>query len=189
MNKNLESYIAYLPSFFDKKFCNKTIKELKKEKWFTHQFYDPNKKVKFSPSGDKELEVSNADNLSTKKEINNKLLKAIRAYLESNNFSWYNDFNGYTSVRFNRYKKNTTMEEHCDHIQSMFDGERKGIPTLSIIGCLNENYEGGELIFFQDKIIKMEMGSLLIFPSKFLFPHKINLIKKGTRYSFVSWVW
>ena len=81
------------------------------------------------------------------------------------------------------------MELHCDHIQSMFDGERKGIPTLSIVGILNDDYEGGEFIMWEDKEIKLKTGDLLIFPSTFLYPHKVNLVTKGTRYSFVSWTW
>ena len=36
---------------------------------------------------------------------------------------------------------------------------------------------------------KLNQGDVLIFPSNFLYPHKVNSIKKGTRYSFVSWVW
>jgi len=35
----------------------------------------------------------------------------------------------------------------------------------------------------------MKIGEMIIFPSNFLFPHEIKPIKKGTRYSFVSWVY
>jgi predicted 2-oxoglutarate/Fe(II)-dependent dioxygenase YbiX len=81
------------------------------------------------------------------------------------------------------------MAEHCDHIQSMFDGERKGIPILSVLCILNDNYSGGEFIMFKDKEIKLKQGDLLIFPSNFLFPHKVEPVTRGTRYSFISWVW
>ena len=30
---------------------------------------------------------------------------------------------------------------HADHIHSMFDGEKKGIPILSVLGVLNDDYE------------------------------------------------
>ena len=78
---------------------------------------------------------------------------------------------------------------HCDHISELFDGQRKGIPTLSIVGLLNEDYEGGELIMFDNYEIKLKQGDLMIFPSNFLYPHKVEPIKKGVRYSYVSWVW
>jgi predicted 2-oxoglutarate/Fe(II)-dependent dioxygenase YbiX len=71
----------------------------------------------------------------------------------------------------------------------MFDGNRKGIPTLSIVGVLNDDYEGGEFIMWQDTEIKLKTGDVLIFPSNFLYPHKVNLVTEGTRYSLVSWTW
>ena len=80
------------------------------------------------------------------------------------------------------------MAEHCDHIQSIFDGNIKGIPILSVLGILNNDYEGGEFIMFKNKKINLLKGDLLIFPSVFLYPHKVEPIKKGTRYSFISWV-
>ena len=79
------------------------------------------------------------------------------------------------------------MEENCDHITSLFkDG---GIPILSIIIGLNDNYKGGEFIMFKDKEYKIESGDIIIFPSNFLYPHKVMPVTKGIRYSAVSWVW
>ena len=92
-------------------------------------------------------------------------------------------------MKFIRYFPGQTMQNHCDHIHDIFDGERKGIPTLSIIGILNDDYEGGELIMFEDKKIDTKKGDLLIFPSNFLYPHKVTPVTKGVRYSYVSWVW
>ena len=59
---------------------------------------------------------------------------------------------------------------------------------------VNEDYEGGDFIFF-DPINKKDIihreslkkGTILIFPSNFLYPHSIEPITKGTRYSLVSW--
>ena len=71
----------------------------------------------------------------------------------------------------------------------IFDGERKGIPVLSIIGLLNDDYKGGELIMFNDYEIKLKEGDVLLFPSSFLYPHLVKPITKGIRYSLVSWSW
>lgn len=92
-------------------------------------------------------------------------------------------------VRFNRYNANTLMKTHHDHIHTLFDGERKGIPILSLVGLLNKDYEGGEFVFFQDYKVNLSPGDILIFPSIFIFPHRVERILKGTRYSFVSWAW
>ena len=64
---------------------------------------------------------------------------------------------------------------------------------LSIIINLNEEYEGGDLIFTDQKKvevkrIKLGKGSIVFFPSNFMYPHSIEPITKGVRYSIVSWL-
>ena len=73
--------------------------------------------------------------------------------------------------------------------------------TLSIIINLNEEYEGGDLVFYNPssfdkpdmskdevKRIKLKMGGIVFFPSIYLYPHSIQPITKGVRYSLVSWL-
>ena len=65
--------------------------------------------------------------------------------------------------------------------------------SLSVIINLNDDYEGGNLIFTdqQDKEIKeykLGKGSIVFFPSNFLYPHSITPITKGKRYSIVAWL-
>ena len=64
---------------------------------------------------------------------------------------------------------------------------------LSIIINLNNEYDGGDLIFTDQKNkevkrIKLDAGSIVFFPSNFMYPHGIDPIKKGTRYSIVAWL-
>ena len=64
---------------------------------------------------------------------------------------------------------------------------------LSIIINLNEDYEGGDLVFTDQKEkeikrFKLKKGSIIFFPSNFLYPHCIEPITKGTRYSIVAWL-
>lgn len=64
---------------------------------------------------------------------------------------------------------------------------------LSVIINLNDNYEGGDLIFTDQKEkeikrIKLGKGSIVFFPSNFMYPHIIEPITKGTRYSIVAWL-
>jgi len=92
-------------------------------------------------------------------------------------------------IRFNRYKKNTLMRTHHDHIHNLFDGEQKGIPILSIVGLLNNDFSGGNFIFFDDYEIKLTVGDIMIFPSLFLYPHRVEEITNGTRHAFVSWAY
>jgi predicted 2-oxoglutarate/Fe(II)-dependent dioxygenase YbiX len=58
---------------------------------------------------------------------------------------------------------------------------------------LNDNYEGGDLIFTdqneeETKRLKLSAGSLVFFPSNFMYPHSIEPITKGKRYSIVAWL-
>ena len=64
---------------------------------------------------------------------------------------------------------------------------------LSVIINLNNNYEGGDLIFTDQKLkevkrLKLGQGSIVFFPSNFMYPHSIQPITKGTRYSIVAWL-
>ena len=64
---------------------------------------------------------------------------------------------------------------------------------LSIIINLNDDYKGGDLIFTDQKEkeikrLKLGKGSVVFFPSNFMYPHSIQPITKGTRYSIVSWL-
>ena len=92
----------------------------------------------------------------------------------------------FCGVRFNKYSVGEGIKEHVDHIHSLFDGERKGIPIISIVGTLNDDYEGGEFLI-NDEVIDFKQGDMLIFPSCFLYPHMVKPVIKGTRYSWVLW--
>ena len=75
---------------------------------------------------------------------------------------------------------------------SLINGEKDihwDFSGLSMVGCLTDDYEGGEMELFDDTKIKLNRGEVIIFPSVFMYPHKICEVTKGTRYSFVSWVY
>ena len=42
---------------------------------------------------------------------------------------------------------------------------------------------------FDDYVIELKQGDVLMFPSVFLYPHRVNPVTKGVRDTFVSWVW
>ena len=86
-----------------------------------------------------------------------------------------------------KYKPNGKYDIHVDN-------DTSSLRTLSVIFNLNNEYEGGDLIFFHPmtnkeiKRYKLKTGTLVFFPSNFLFPHAIEPITKGVRYSLVSWI-
>jgi len=174
--------------WLDKELCDQIRKEIDEATWKQHVFYNADGKY-VTQSGEQELDVS-WDNIATRDKLTQKVWESISQYILTDfKNDYFNGWKGFTHIRFNRYREGKTMAKHCDHIHDMFDGERKGIPTLSIVGLLNEDYEGGEFIMFDDMEIKLKQGDILIFPSNFLYPHKVNSVTKGIRDSFVSWVW
>lgn len=85
-----------------------------------------------------------------------------------------------------KYTPGGKYEVHTDHYTS-------SLRHLSVIINLNNTYEGGDLIFTDQKDkeikrLKLGKGSIVFFPSNFMYPHMIEPIKKGTRYSIVAWL-
>jgi predicted 2-oxoglutarate/Fe(II)-dependent dioxygenase YbiX len=85
-----------------------------------------------------------------------------------------------------KYSVGAKYEIHTDHYTTT-------ARHLSIIMNLNDEYEGGDLVFTDQKEkeikrLKLGKGSIVFFPSNFMYPHGIQPITKGTRYSIVSWL-
>ena len=177
--KDLKDYMLHLKKWIPNYILTKTLKELTKEKnWTRHTYTDLQTLRKYSMNKNKELDVCWTNNLSYSKEIYDLVWKALEKYIVIDKFGGdsFEGWSDFSKIRFNRYKKGQIMSKHQDHIQSLFTGEKRGIPILSIVCVLNDDYE-----------IKFKAGDILIFPSIFLYPHLVKPVKKGTRYSFVSW--
>ena len=84
------------------------------------------------------------------------------------------------AMNFIRYGEGQHFSYHSDHGWSY-------ISVVSMVGYLNDDYEGGGLRF--DKInleVKPRAGDLYIFPSSYLFSHSALPVKSGTKYSVVT---
>jgi predicted 2-oxoglutarate/Fe(II)-dependent dioxygenase YbiX len=81
------------------------------------------------------------------------------------------------------------MRQHQDHIHSLFDGTYKGIPVFSMVGNLNDDYEGADLFFWDGYKVPLRAGDICPFPSLFMYPHGVTEATRGLRYSFVCWYW
>ena len=188
MSYNLRDYVYKIEDFLDQTSCKTLVKKISNMKWNFHSYYDP--LTNTSMSYDNELSVLQSD-IPEIQDLNKKLNYAIEIYLDNFNLPWFNKahVSGFSPARMNRYDNNTIMKLHCDHINSLFDGSRKGVPIITLLGSLNNNYTGGELVMFGKEVIELKAGNILVFPSNFLFPHEVKPVLSGTRYSYVSWVW
>ncbi len=83
-------------------------------------------------------------------------------------------------VKLLKYYPGSFMPAHSDH----------GITsrTISSVLYLNDNYSGGELYFpYFDITFKPKAGSVILFPSNFMYVHEVKTITDGIRYSFPNW--
>ena len=84
------------------------------------------------------------------------------------------------AFNFIKSGKNQHFSIHSDHGYSY-------ICTLSSVGYLNDDYEGGELFF--DKLnlkIKPKAGDLYLFPSSYIYSHAAMPVTSGIKYSVVT---
>ena len=62
------------------------------------------------------------------------------------------------------------MRQHHDHIHSLFDGNEKGIPVLSFILNLNDDYEGADLFFWENHVVPLGKGDIMYVSFSISFP-------------------
>ncbi len=183
-NLQLKNFIHIERGLIPKDTCRFVIDSIKNESWSSH-LWSSDETDQFSyPT--KEL-----DSLESTPSLEDALNPLI-----SLSVKYYNDFIGsekvsqvtcFSPIKFNRYQKGQTMRIHCDHIRSLFEGEVKGIPVLSIIINFNDDYQGGDLIFWDNHKVDLGEGDVVVFPSLFLFPHRIEEVTENIRYSSVAW--
>ena len=91
-----------------------------------------------------------------------------------------------TDFRISKYNKSCSLNNHIDTIAGSH-GQQFGHPQVTVLLFLNDDYEGGEIVI-ADNIYKPPAGSAILFPSNFMYPHEVLLIKEGTRYSVTCWL-
>jgi hypothetical protein len=187
MNTDLTSYVKVYKGFMSDELCDTTVEQLQIANWNKEEFYSPKNNSFVPPS--ETLDVTH-DVIPNMSEINDVVYRAIGTYfIEDLNFSWCMTCTGFSHPKYNRYSNTHGMQLHCDHIHSLFTGEAKGVPILSILTLINDDFEGGEFLMFDDREIKFKKGDVMVFPSNFLYPHRVSNVTKGTRYTTISWAW
>ena len=89
-----------------------------------------------------------------------------------------------TGYEILHYKSNEKGEfkSHVDH----FDLYPR---TLSISLLLNDDFDGGDFLFFDDQYkAPKKQGGAIGFPSNFCYPHRVSPVTKNDRYSIITWI-
>ena len=110
--------------------------------------------------------------------INNQLEKYLKKY-DSLGYVQIKEDTGYMLLR---YKTGDYVKKHVDTSSEQHR-------TLSCSLILNDDYDGGEVSFFNGEVKpSLKKGDLLVFPSSFTYPHEVLPVKSGTRYSIITWI-
>ena len=98
-------------------------------------------------------------------------------------YPYHHGTTAHTGIQIMRYGEGHYFEEHIDHY-----GGAERILSLSIY--LNNDYDGGELTFWQDKhkFRYLCAGDGVVFPSNLCFPHAVRPVTRGFRYAMVAWL-
>ena len=185
MNK-LKDYILVLEDIIPEKLCNDILNEYENSKeWLDTAVGgkgDINKEIRNCTTIGISLNEVIEKNKNIRKKIDDDVFicakKAIKKYNKKFNKANISKDTGYDLLK---YEKGGFYIQHVDS----FSGRLR---TISCSFILNNNFEGGEFSFFNNKIIySLKKGSAIMFPSNFLYPHSVLPVVDGTRYSIITW--
>ena len=144
------------------------------------------------------------DKLQNKKTVRNAQARGLSIEDSSKTIQHYSNlFHRTFTTNFHRYLKSNNFPikkveklsnpeilkyepggHYVWHTDSCISANR----ALSAIYFVNDDYEGGEFYLIDEKT-DLSKGDIIIFPSNFMYPHKVEPVTKGIRYSYISWIW
>lgn len=182
---DIDEYIVELEDAIDLTLCNDILKEYKdSDEW-------QQTRIGQGVVDDKIRNVNSilisanqiiSKNPTVRADLDQRLFKtahnAIQEYNKRFPDSVIEEDSGYDLLRYNTGQ---FYVRHTDHF-------KRNPRTVSCSFSLNDDYEGGAWNFFDGKlIIRPYAGSIIMFPSNFMFPHEIMPVSNGTRYSVITW--
>ncbi|MEY2976282.1 MAG: prolyl hydroxylase family protein [Prochlorotrichaceae cyanobacterium] len=92
-----------------------------------------------------------------------------------------------------RYQEGQFYKRHVDNLlfSSRLEEAARQVPIrdVSVVGYLNEAFEGGETYFDRQQVkITPRTGSVLVFPAYWTHPHASLPVRRGTKYAFTTWL-
>tara|TARA_B100001250_G_scaffold153397_1_gene131737 strand:+ start:105 stop:704 length:600 start_codon:yes stop_codon:yes gene_type:complete len=193
-NTKLDECIFIAEKIIPTDLCDAIVQDIEKRPWKPHEWHR-NSTDTYNSEETMELDVQ-FTTPELQKVLGDFVVEAGRQY--NQNYAYQHPscadrtrqiMTQFSPIRFNRYAPGQIMRQHHDHIHSIFDGKVKGIPVLSFILNFNDDYEGADLFFWEDTVVELGKGDIIMFPSNFFFPHGVTEATKGKRYSAVAWGW
>lgn len=92
---------------------------------------------------------------------------------------------GLEEFRVKRYTGGTE-EQFNDHVDV---GDRSSAKRyLAFLFYLNDDFEGGQTIFYPGNVVEPVKGSVVVFPPMWMFPHRGMPVITGTKYIMSSYL-
>jgi len=188
INNKLESYIKFYDNVFPEKLLSNFYRICKDEDKFHKGEINKTEKPEVNEKIRKTL-IWDMKNISSKSLTEVHWANFLAYSINETSKKYSKEINVYdvniTDIQVLKYTEGGFYNFHCD------DGPHTP-RTLSFIFFINDEYEGGELVFnfnnsTEDLIIKKKKNRMVVWPSNFLFPHSVRPTKKGTRYKVVAW--
>ena len=178
------NYIYYYPQVLDSVACDNIVNHYSKDtfdKWQTSTFATTSSNTGTSKVDMKEFWI-------TPKHQDYYIIQkgfqiTVNDYVSIHNRIKVQE---YTNFRINCYDTGGFMKEHIDNIHHSH-GQKQGYPHLTSLIFLNDDYEGGEFVLCGEPLEKKK-GSAVVFPSNFMFPHEVQKVTSGNRYSIMTWI-
>ena len=188
---NMSDHILHLKSFIDKDLCNQVVDELNKIKdvdkssQYTDGLMNDEADSFFDPHIDA-LEI-------IKKKVYDDAMKVYAEKVRSFNWSYYNHKRfRYSEMIVRKYHPNSELNYHHDdiiiEIYPHWFPKRQNIITCNVYFNDTTEYEVGNLQFASlDKTIRPSIGDVILFPSNWMFYHRVTKITSGKRYAGTIW--
>jgi len=183
-NQQISDFIYYYPRVLGPTACDNLIEHYNKDtfiRWKTSTFSTTNNVTGTSKVDMKEFWID--PNMFGYPTIKQGFETAVNDYIKAHNKIKIQE---YTHFRINCYETGGFMKEHIDNIHHSH-GQKQGYPHLTSLIFLNDDYGGGEFTLCGEKLDK-DKGSAVVFPSNFMFPHEVEKVTSGVRYSIMTWI-
>lgn len=183
--KNIEDYIVEFENIIPEDLCDRILAEYSNSDcWIPTQIGAGivDKNVRNVETIQMSMQPVIQQNYEVRQKLDEEIFqcaaKAIQKYNELFPEAMIEEDSGYELLK---YSEGFFYKQHTDSF--------KGRPrSVSCSFALNEDYDGGEFAFFNREFFyKLRKGSVLMFPSNFMYPHEVMPVKEGTRYSIITW--
>jgi len=208
VNQYIQDFVRVYDNIYSEQLCDEIVQEYAESEYIPAAVGD-----QVSPHlrhvDEISLSLPNSNNSYTRQilltQIRNGIQNVISQYREPFKYFYVENDTGFQLLK---YKTGHYYKQHVDIFRPVADQNiinaildmnltpedllkyhGSGQPALSCSILLNNDFEGGELGFWDNTFkIKPTKGSVVVFPSNFMYPHQVSKITKGTRYVIVTWL-